>query len=245
MTVPTPTTKSTSGGFNPINMGKKILDVWESDRMLGIVTAPFGIAFGIWFFTRKDSDGRIILYLSIAVGLVALSSAVKHIFITWLQAKYGIKAREQEVIEVEADTIRDKEIAESSYQMEMTILLAQQSSFASDSLIKYSVEYMKSGKSDPEVLNILAKTITDIRIGMNKQLEGICLPFKEFVENLFTKPEDEKEVSIEDMPKPGDLEQADKGLTVEMIEKETDRIESSNPTSEDLKKASKDLGYDV
>lgn len=245
MSVPTPTSKSSSGGFNPIEFGRKIFNVWEKDRMLGIVTTPFGIAFGIWFFTRDPLVATIILYLSIAVGLVSIASAAKHIFFTWMQAKYGLKARIQDVIEVEANTIRDKDIAETHFQMEMSIVLARQSGFTANSLLDRSVDYMRSGKSDPDVLEIFANAITDVRIGMNKQLEGIRLPYKEYVDKLFAEEEEVKETKLEDMPVPGEFKLEDESITVEMIEKKADRIESSNPTNEDLKKASEELGYDT
>lgn len=246
MSVPTtPSSKSSSGGFNPIDLGRKIFDVWEKDRMLGIVTAPFGIAFGIWFFTRDPLVAQIILYLSIAVGLVAIASAIKHIFVTWMQAKYGLKAREQTVIEVETDTIRDKEIAETHFQMEMSIVLARQSGYTASSLLDRSIEYMRSGKSDSDVLKIFADAITDVRVGMNKQLNGIRLPYKEYVDKLFTEEIEEKDVSIKDMPKPEEFKIEPDNITVEMIDKKADKIESMNPDIEDLKEASKKLGYDT
>jgi len=238
--------KKADGGFNPIEYGKKIYNIWERDPMLGIVTTPFSIAFAIWFFTREELVGRVLLYLSIAVGLVSIASAVKHMVINNIQAKYGLEARRQEVIEIEAGTQNDKNLAETHFQMEMALLLAHQSGFSADALLMRAVEYMEGGGDDPKVLKIFAGAVRDIRNGLNEEKDKISLPFKEYIAELFITPE-EKEVDPSAVPSPPADKFAynEEGLTPDMIKKQADRIESSNPTAEELENASKELGYDV
>lgn len=227
--------------LSPLDMGRKIMDVYENDPVLGVVLIPFGTVFGIWLITRDEGTSEILLYISIAVGMVAFSSSIKHIALGFLQAKYGIIAQESEdrrdeadraheLTEVEVKTAEKKELAETHWQMEMILLLAQKSGHAANSFLTRTIEYLKNGGDDPDVLEVFADTLTDVQKLMVDDKDMVKLPFKPYIDAAFSP---EPETDTENIPK--SVAVTGDELIVEDIQSKADEIVPAHPSTDDMK----------
>jgi len=223
--------------FNPVEYGKKLLKLYEDDKLLGVVTVPWGITFGIWFFTGDDAVTNVILYLSLAVGLVAIASAIKHLVVTVLAGKYGIEAKNNEVIEIQTDTQANKEIAESHYQMEIVNMFARSTNGVATILLNRSIEFLKEGNNDHTILELYAKTIEDLNDNLSNHLDRVSMPFKDFVSDLFVDQEENAEIpTSKNIPS-----LSEHAIDPQMIKDLSDKIESHNPTADDMVAISEDV----
>lgn len=223
--------------FNPVEYGKKLLKLYEDDKLLGVVTVPWGITFGIWFFTGDDTVAKVILYLSLAVGLVAIASALKHLVVTILAGKYGIEARNNEVVEIQTNAQVNKEVAETHYQMEIVSMFAKSTNGVATILLNRSIEYLKTGKTDPDTLELYANTIVDLNDNLSNHLDRISMPFKRFVTDLF-----KDQMKVEELPSSKNIPSLDENaLDPKEIQKLADTIVSHNPTPEDMESISENV----
>ncbi len=228
-----------------MDMGRKILDVYENDPVLGVVLIPFGIVFSIWLLIRDTETAEVLLYTSIAVGMVSIASAAKHITLGWLGAKYGVIANAQvmqrkadekhkEIIEIEAIANGTKDLAEKHWQMEISMLMAQNSNLAANSILARGIDYMKKGGEDADVLKLLAETAKDMQNSMLEQVTNIDLPFKEYVVKLFPAV---TEAAIKNIPSVV-LSKGD--LTIEKVREQVEKVESINPETKDMAEISEE-----
>lgn len=222
-----------------MDMGRKILDVYENDPVLGVVLIPFGIVFSIWLFIRDQETAEVMLYTSLAVGMVSIASAAKHIILGYLKAKYGVIAKEQsmrdeagrkdkEIIEIEAIANGTKDLTEKHWQMEMSMLMAQNSNLAANSILARGIDYMKKGGTDADVLELLANTAKDMQNSMLEQVTNIDLPFKEYIVKLFPAV---TEAAIKNIPSVV-LSKGD--LTIEKVRDQAKKVESLNPKTDEM-----------
>lgn len=233
-------TQNTRAAFNPLEYGKKLAALYAEDKLLGTVTVPWGIVFMLWFFSRDDGLIQILGYLSMTVGAVAFTSAIKHIIGGFLQEHFKLKSDELvndriektknvETITVQTEAQLDKEKTESHFQMTTLTKMLESTSGVQMILLNRSLEYIETeGDKDKTVLKLYVDTIKDLSKEMGEHNARMKLPFNEFLLDLY------KDYIDTDYQPPTKDNIPQSMVTVDDIEKLGDTIESHNPTSDDL-----------
>ena len=240
--------------FNPITYGIKLAELYNSDRLLGTVTIPWGVVFTIWMINRDPMLVTIIGYLSYAVAAATISSALKHIVGGFLEEYFKLRAQAiQDDFELKTQAIQDdkddkesntsleviktegqlnKEKAEAHYQMTTINKLTETTSKTAVILLDRAMNYIKNSKEqdkpiDHLALDLYVNTIKDLNAEMGKHNEMIDMPYKGFVREFFRDFEHTDYIPPNTANIPN--------VTVEEIEALEGKIESPNPTVDELK----------
>lgn len=209
-----------------ITLGRKLLNLWDKEILLGFLATPFAVIFVNWMFRQDDKSWDALKFFAVLIAIVSFGSVIRHIVGTLLKGYYGnkkyVEQNEHEVkmkeLEIEdkkiSEEIEDKKHVRGTRKSEKHFQMVQIQNSSQITLglaagiqEELAIHLEQAEVKDSNIIKSIVRMTRSAREQLYKLAMANELPHKEFIREFYGLG-DENPASSDNVPStPSEIEE--------------------------------------